>query len=340
MRIIAIVILATCALTQSTPPAAAAVWYVPGDAPTISGGLALALSGDTVEVACGVYYEHSLLMPESVTLRSATGQADCVVIDAQSLGRCMAYAGNDPTLIEGITFRNGRAVAGLVPMQWGGGIYIDGTGLRVVNCAFLDNYAQSWGGGGGGAMGAEFDFANCWFEGNEPDGLAGDETGGSIVSCTFYANLGRAIDLMLPSATTIEQCTVAANTGHGIVYEGFNLTLRNTIVAFNGGTSLPVNPMGYVVECCDLYGNTGGDWVGWLAGLTATGGNFSADPCFCDLAAGDLTLCADSWCLAGHHPWGCDALVGAHDQGCSACSCAPPVAVESSTWGAVKSLYR
>ncbi len=318
----------------------AAVWNVPGDAPTIQAGIGLAAAGDVVEVECGTYFENNLIMTAGITLRSTSGDPSCVVIDAQQLSRVMSYSGSASTLIAGITFTNGRSFSGLVPGGFGGGLKITGSGLQVLNCVFLNNTAQYSGGGVAGTMNTVFDLVGCWFEGNAPNGMAGDETQGSITWCTFFANQGRGIDLALPAATTIEQCTVVANTGDGIQYEGFNLTLRNTIVAFNGGGALPANPTGFTVECCDIYGNTGGDWVGWLAGLTEINGNFSADPCFCDLNAGDLTLCADSWCLAGHHPWGCDGLVGAHDQGCVACGCAQPVGVERQPWGGVKALYR
>lgn len=46
--------------------------------------------------------------------------------------------------------------------------------------------------------------------------------------------------------------------------------------------------------CCDLYGNEGGDWVGYVEEQLGLDGSFSADPLFCDPDLGDLTLAGDS----------------------------------------------
>ncbi|RPJ41534.1 MAG: hypothetical protein EHM19_11710 [Candidatus Latescibacterota bacterium] len=65
-------------------------------------------------------------------------------------------------------------------------------------------------------------------------------------------------------------------------------------------------------------------------------GNFSADPLFCDAPLGDFTLAATSPCLPGHHPDGDDCdLVGALGEGC-----AGGTAVEQTSWGGIKSLFR
>ena len=65
------------------------------------------------------------------------------------------------------------------------------------------------------------------------------------------------------------------------------------------------------MECCDVYGNVGGDWVGPIADQLGLDGNFSADPCFCDAESGDFHLwnyspCAQEGCgLIGAWPVGC-----------------------------------
>jgi hypothetical protein len=51
------------------------------------------------------------------------------------------------------------------------------------------------------------------------------------------------------------------------------------------------------LACCDVYGNTQGDWVGCLAGGEGVDGNFTADPLFCDPENGDYSLDAVSPCL-------------------------------------------
>ena len=94
------------------------------------------------------------------------------------------------------------------------------------------------------------------------------------------------------------------------------------------------------LSCSDLYGNAGGDWIGTFAAQVDLNGNFSANPCFCSAETDDFQLSADSFCLPGHHPWGCDQLVGAYGEGCGASDCTGPVSVESTTWGSIKGMYR
>ncbi|MFB3907751.1 MAG: hypothetical protein ACE15D_05030 [Candidatus Eisenbacteria bacterium] len=125
------------------------------------------------------------------------------------------------------------------------------------------------------------------------------------------------------------------------------------------------------VQCCDSYGNSGGDG---LCGIDL-GGNFSADPLFCDAPNGDYTLDWASPCLPGNHPDGVDCgLIGALDAACGtppvtgACcladnscivieaencpgtymgdgtTCTPeicvPTAVDRTTWGRIRGAYR
>ena len=53
-------------------------------------------AGDTVEVACGTYYEHSLFIGQQITLTSETGDPDCVAIDGQMLARLLTCDTTDP----------------------------------------------------------------------------------------------------------------------------------------------------------------------------------------------------------------------------------------------------
>ena len=88
------------------------------------------------------------------------------------------------------------------------------------------------------------------------------------------------------------------------------------------------------LTCRDIFGYTHGNWVGCIADQYGIDGNISEDPQFCDLAAGDLTLECTSPC-APHTPPNpeCD-LIGAWPVGCGG------TAVQRSTWGEVKALFR
>ena len=108
------------------------------------------------------------------------------------------------------------------------------------------------------------------------------------------------------------------------------MTFSPTGAAFycSGGSSA-------TLECSDLYGNAGGDWVGCIADQYGVNGNLSADPTFCDRNSGNFMLCENSPCAPGHHPQGEDCgLIGAFGVGCG------PTAVEYTTWGRIKSMFR
>ena len=101
---------ATVTLLLAASAATATIIHVPGDQPTIQAGLGAATPGDTVEVACGTYFEHDLVLPSGVILRSTTGLPDCVTIDAQSQGRVLSCSGADnTTCIAGFTIEGGAA---------------------------------------------------------------------------------------------------------------------------------------------------------------------------------------------------------------------------------------
>jgi hypothetical protein len=93
--------------------------------------------------------------------------------------------------------------------------------------------------------------------------------------------------------------------------------MNRTIIAFNGaGMAVYTSSSTATATCCDVYGNTGGDYVGGLNGQGGTNGNISEDPTFCDASAGDFTLYAGSPCLPENNS--CEVTIGCFGQGCTA----------------------
>ena len=78
-----------------------------GDYLTIEEGLSAAAYGDTVLVACGTDHEHDLEMKSGVCLQSATGEPECVTVDADSLGRAFYCSAADKVHGETIPFLAG-----------------------------------------------------------------------------------------------------------------------------------------------------------------------------------------------------------------------------------------
>ncbi len=295
-----------------------ATWHIPDQCPTIQSGIDSASFGDTVLVACGTYYEHSLFMKSGLCLRSKTGQPDCVTIDAAQLGRVLHCSGVDAhASVQGFTFTGG------VASDYGGGIRCDlDSSLRIVNCVFLENEATH------GA------------------GIYCSAASPSLVQCAFFRNVAETAGGAVYSHNsfpTLTNCTLFANdagtwtgTGSGIYASGGYPTIENTIIAF-GTTGAAVTSVGgncVGLRCCTLYGNAGGDWVGCIADQYGINGNISADPLFCDPDNGNFYLQCGSPCAAFTSPNPeCD-LIGAWPVGCGG------TVVEGTSWSSLKALYR
>jgi hypothetical protein len=93
-------------------------------------------------------------------------------------------------------------------------------------------------------------------------------------------------------------------------------TITKTIIASNSGADAVTCGGEAAPEffCTDIYGNEGGDWVGCIADQANINNNFSADPLFCNTAAGDFRISSYSPCAPAHSP--CGELVGALGLGC------------------------
>jgi|GEM_PF-1455917 len=281
------------------------------------------------------------------------------------------------TIIQGITMRGGYAPGGGGAMhiigfasatvadcvfednatamtEWNGGgaVYVDRGGQPVFNdCVFRNNQGFA-----GGALttnhGGRVTFNDCRFIGNRA------VRGGAIygittakIGCLFAGNeadVGGAVWHNASGLDYYESCTFDGNRGAlgGTIYAmanyGGSVELIDTIISNSlEGKAIEISPsVPITFSCCDIYGNAGGDWTPPFADQVDLNGNFSANPCYCDAQGEDFHLSADSYALAGNHPWGCGQTVGAYGEGCGAIGCSGPVAVEERTFGSVKSLYR
>ncbi|MBM3317731.1 MAG: hypothetical protein FJY75_07745 [Candidatus Eisenbacteria bacterium] len=293
--------LALAALLGGFTAAGAATLHVrpdgTGDYPTIQAAVDAASDGDVILLADGVFrgdgnWDVQVLDIE-LTIRSESGDPARTVIDCAggaSPHRAFRLSGNPMVVIEGISMING---AGSSFYQSVGGAVLMGFCNAVFShCVFARNSA--WAGGA---------ICTDWF------------TNVSLVSCTFHAN--EATSAYGGSALfVIDLCS-----GH----------LSNCIVAFGVGPFAIQSWSGPLqLECCDLYGNEGGDYVQGAAGQLGVNGNICADPLFCDPENLDLSIAADSPCAPG----GECGLMGALPVGCG------PTPAEATTWGAIKALYR
>lgn len=280
-------------------------------------------------------------------------------------------------------------VTGCYAYGSGGGIYTEGSIVTIVDSEIIENGAGA--GGGIAALGPEVTIERCLVSGNGTEwGSGGGIFAVSpaltlrdlVITENYVLVLGGPAGLWVAeSSGLVAGCTVVGNRGftHGDPAVGVmdsTIEIERTIIAFNiicAGLDCNYGlPSDVTTRCCDVYGNTDGNVI-----CGNIGGNFSADPLFCDAANDDYTLDGASPCLPGNHPDGVDCgLIGALGWGCGivpegACclvdgsctvinekqcgsqggayqgngtACEPnpcePTAVERTTWGRVRASFR
>lgn len=219
-------------LTLTLPPSSpAGVIRVPEDEPTITAGLHAAVAGDTVDVACGTYHEHGLPLRNGVTLRSRTGQPDCVTVDGDQLSAVVDVSGTD-ILVEGLTLVGGRSQAcGGISVTWS-------SNARIHRCVIRDNSAVSGALLGAGILSYQSDvevtFTEIVQNGN---GWAVHtyQSGVTMANCTVADNQ-KAIYVQY-GTSAFDRCIFANNGGPG------NAECSCFWPGSSGGTNFTADPL-------------------------------------------------------------------------------------------------
>lgn len=175
----------------------------------------------------------------------------------------------------------GNSVRGNSAKLFGGGICCSACSPTITQNSIVENRARD---GGGVACGPR---ANPAITNNVISRNVAEADGGGIY-CT---------NISAPHIRNNSISRNAAGSGGGVYcVSGSSPMLWNTIIAFNEGgglwvdaTLLPAEPSKPVLSHCDVYRNTGGDYVS-LPDQTGESGNISADPLFADASQDDLHL--------------------------------------------------
>jgi hypothetical protein len=335
--------------------AGAAAWRVTpegdGDAPTIQAAIAAAAPGDTIWLAAGTFRgagNRDLdLQGKALLLQSEAGDPTACLIDCEGSAadphRGLLFLSAEPAgcRIVGITITNGHAGGPLGPS--GGAILMTEDAEPVLeNCWLLGNEAVS--GGGLYLDRARPTLRQCWIAGNRATvgggGIACQNNAWPLFeSCLLthnHADVGGGLfcEWSLP---TLRACTLVFNEaaiGGGVgAYSASTAILEATIIAYSlHGAAVACENGGALLTCCDLYGNSGGDWSGCVAAQAEENGNFGLDPRFCDPEGGDFHLHADSPC-APEVAADC-GLIGALGVACG------PTGTLVDSWGDLKARFR
>jgi hypothetical protein len=202
-----------------------------------------------------------------------------------------------------VEFRNNDA-------GWGGALSVRAGSRATVFTSLLVGNRATTAPGLGGALACDLDaepvLRSCVLADNEA------RYGGAI-----YATGGAAPVL---SFVTIDR-NEASQAGAALYCRGVDPQLDHTIVSFHPQAAFALlDDARPEISASDIFGNTGGNWVGVLRPLRNLDGNFSADPLFC--ASNDRNLREASPCAPEHSGVG---LVGALGVGCQTTTDTPPV---------------
>jgi predicted outer membrane repeat protein len=230
-----------------------------------------------------------------------------------------------PTFTE-CTFRQNSA-------NQGGGLYASGENGMVVivtNCRFEENISETEG-GGFYVLGPEATFDDCIFSNNRSGMFGGAgviycSSDGYFERCIFANNLaqqGGAIHMKKSSShLTISSCTFYGNCAPldaTITHADYaHMSIANTIIASSIECRAIITEWctSVTLECCDLYGNDLGDWVGCIEDQFGINGNICEDPMFCDAENGDFSISSDSPCSCDGTGATVCGLIGARPAGC------------------------
>jgi predicted outer membrane repeat protein len=249
------------------------VVHVPADAVTIQAGIDMAVSGDTVLVADGLYTGDGNrdidFGGKSITLLSEGGPLtttiDCRSTESSPHFAFTGVSGMGRIVIDGFSIARTHAAQGSV-------LNLKSASPIMRNCVLTDNTATV----SGGAI-------RC------------KDSSPAFVNCTFFGNaspVGGTVYLIADSEPTFTNCIIAFSTSGGAIG--------------SHGANSPL------LECCNLFGNVGGDWTGVIASLADSNGNLSLDPLLC--LDGDFRLEPDSPCLPVNNS--CGVVIGATDSIC------------------------
>lgn len=298
--VLTVLLLAICVASN------AATLNVPSGYSTIQTAINGAANGDTVVVAPGTYHERINFNGKAITVRSTAPTDPAVVasttINGDGGGSVVNFSQGETTasVIAGFTITNGAATA--ATFYEGGGIYTSDTSPTITCNNVTGNTAQ-FGGGIWVHNGSPV------ITGNMINGNTASYDGGGLYSwygspiitnnivsgnhaTTYY---GGGIDCTYGGGTIINN-TISGNAAGG--HWGGNLLLdyatvmvRNNIITFatDGGGVYITSSTAIDVRYCDVYGNTGGNYLS-TPSQTGINGNVSVDPLFANVLSGDFHL--------------------------------------------------
>ena len=246
-----------------------------GAYPNIQAAVNAAATGDIIFIHPGTYTgpgNRDIVINRDLELRAAEGPGT-VAIDCENAMRGFELEYTN-VIIDGLTIRNGSA-------DNGGAVRIEGASPEFHNCVFEDNNATARGGAIYVFEEASVTLQYCVLARNHAE-----VEGGAL--------LGRGWSSLVLRHNTFVLNGAPAG-GHVYLLEDTDLYGDFNILAYaHEGEAVGGYYEGTVtINCTDVYGNRGGDWVHALSGV---GGSYhyTMDPQLMDPMGGDYRLSPDS----------------------------------------------
>ena len=348
-RLPALLCFLSIAAAIASVPAESAVLTVRQDGTggftTVSGALAAASSGDTIDVGAGTYPE---LLDVTKRLAFVGAGAGASVLEGEAAHQILVFrAGSSGSTVEGFSLTNAYGGnGGALRVQDSCSVSVkscaltnnyaayDGAAffvrhatshLLLEDCEFEGNYSAHNGGAGNIIESGTLDVNRCSFRNNGTDvvsgALAAHYATMRVSDCLFSwngsADVAGAV-YYYQSAGFVRDCTFDRNAASGsnaatvLIQSSGSVTFERNIVSNTrvgtGFAALLCSP----AHTCNLFwNNAGGSWGG---DATTGAGEMEADPLYCGESDGDYTIAYESPAAPANN--GCGTLIGAFDPAC------------------------
>ncbi len=200
-------------------PILASTIRVPGDQATIQAAVDVAVKGDIIVVADGLYSgmgnQDVDFMGKAIKIISQNGPGNCI-LDGGGAGRGFWFHSQEKatSIVSGLTIQNGNGGT-----MGGGGILCEKSSPTIMNCIIKSNDSGTKTGGGGiKTITASPKIINCFIISNttafDGGGIACDSGRPKIINCVIASNTaavnggGMALSFSKP---TIVNCTITGN---------------------------------------------------------------------------------------------------------------------------------
>lgn len=260
-------------------------------------------------------------------------------------GICIDTSGLPSSLaLERVTFIGNRAI------HSGGGLcaILYHSDFAIRRCAFIENTTDDWYGGGAFIDNeATGSIEYSLFQGNWADSEGGGfsiqhHSNVTLDHVDFIGNGSFSgcggLNVYFYCQVVATQCTLYGNRtlydhGGGVYVASSPLTMDRCIVAASEGAGFyGTGPVTLELICCDVYGNSAGNYTGTAIDQTGIKGTFCEDPQFCgNPGSGNFLLQSDSPCAPGQHD--CDSYIGSQSVGCGT------TPVEKASISSIKARY-